>query len=89
MYVNVTVAKSSSIFSKVYVADEENLVVLTVKKKQRVPRVICKKHIFPVLIVFVLIQLMVMVNDFHSRYYKPELQYCEHSKVSKTEYHFR
>lgn len=33
MYVNVTVAKSSSIFSKVYVADEENLVVLTVKKK--------------------------------------------------------
>ena len=32
VYVNVTVAKSSSIFSKVYVADEENLVILTVKK---------------------------------------------------------
>jgi len=41
-------------------------------------------------LVFVLIKLMVIVNDFHSCYYKSELKYHEEDRdVCISKYHFR
>lgn len=78
---NAIIVKSGFILSKIYTAVAENNVILAVKTSV-CPR-LSARLLFSHWLFFVLIKLVVLVNDFHSHYGKLELKFYEDKEVCK------